>query len=292
MKLLKQISSPQIKLIECPRDAMQGWKNFIPTEKKAEYINALLKVGFNTIDFGSFVSPKAIPQMADTKEVIQKLRIQNSKTKLLAIIANERGARDAVLFDEINYLGFPFSVSETFQMRNTNSTITQSLGRVEEIQNLCIKNKKEMVVYISMGFGNPYGDVYNEAIVFEWVNKLVDMDIKIISLADTVGLATKEQVYQVTKHLVDSLPETEIGVHLHSTPANWKEKVEAALAAGCKRFDGALKGIGGCPMADDELVGNMDTELMVPYFEELSLLNNLNKEALQKCSIMASEIFV
>lgn len=281
-----------IKLIECPRDAMQGWPHFIPTAKKTEYINALLKVGFNTIDFGSFVSPKAIPQMADTKEVIQKVKIQNSKTKLLTIIANERGAQDAVVFDEISYLGFPFSVSETFQKRNTNSTITESLGRVEEIQNLCVKNKKELVVYISMGFGNPYGDVYNETIVFEWVNKLVEMDIKIISLADTVGLATKEQVYHVTKHLVDSLPATEIGVHLHSTPSNWKEKVEAALQAGCKRFDGALKGIGGCPMADDELVGNMDTELMIPYFEELSLLNSLDKDALRKCSMLASEIFV
>lgn len=281
-----------INLIECPRDAMQGWPHFIPTQKKIEYINALLKVGFDTIDFGSFVSPKAIPQMADTAEVLKSLQVDKGKSKLLAIIANERGAQDAVVFDEITYLGFPFSVSETFQMRNTNSTIVQSLGRVEDIQNLCIKNKKELVVYISMGFGNPYGDVYNEAIVFDWVNKLVDMDIKIISLADTVGLATKEQVYQVTRYLVDSLPDTEIGVHLHSTPINWKEKVDAALQAGCKRFDGALKGIGGCPMADDELVGNMDTELMIPYFEEKDLLNNLNKEALKKCSLLASEIFI
>lgn len=280
-----------VKLVECPRDAMQGWQHLIPTQKKIEYINALLKVGFDTIDFGSFVSPRAIPQMADTKEVIQKIKSQNSKTKLLAIIANERGAQDAVVFDEISYLGFPFSVSETFQMRNTNSTIMQSIERVEEIQNLCIKNKKELVVYISMGFGNPYGDVYNEAIVFDWVNKLVDMDIKIISLADTVGLATKEQVYQITKYLVGSLPETEIGVHLHSTPSNWKEKVDAALQAGCMRFDGALKGIGGCPMADDELVGNMDTELMIPYFAEKHLLNNLDMDALQKCSQLAAEIF-
>ncbi len=280
-----------VKLVECPRDAMQGWPHQVPTQKKIEYINALLKVGFDTIDFGSFVSPRAIPQMADTKEVIQKIKSQNSKTKLLAIIANERGAQDAVVFDEISYLGFPFSVSETFQMRNTNSSIIQSMVRVEEIQDLCIKNKKELVVYFSMGFGNPYGDVYNEAIVFDWVNKLVDMDIKIISLADTVGLATKEQVYQITKYLVGSLPETEIGVHLHSTPSNWKEKVDAALQAGCMRFDGALKGIGGCPMADDELVGNMDTELMIPYFAEKHLLNNLDMDALQKCSQLAAEIF-
>lgn len=280
------------KLIECPRDAMQGWPYFIPTQKKIEYINALLKVGFDTIDFGSFVSPKAIPQMADTKDVVKQLQIHHSGTKLLAIIANERGAQDAVVFDEIRYLGFPFSVSETFQLRNTNSTITESLERVEEIQNLCVKNKKQLVVYISMGFGNPYGDVYNEETVFYWTNKLVAMDIKIISLADTVGLATKEQVYQITKYLVDSLPETEIGVHLHSTVANWKEKIDAALSAGCKRFDGALKGIGGCPMADDELVGNMDTELMIPYFNKLGLLPELDKEALKKCSRMAAEIFV
>ena len=281
-----------VRLIECPRDAMQGWPHFIPTEKKIEYINALLKVGFDTIDFGSFVSAKAIPQMADTKEVIGNLELGDSKSKLLAIIANERGAEDAVMYDEITYLGFPFSVSETFQKRNTNSTIEQSLKRVEAIQNLCFINNKELVIYISMGFGNPYGDVYNEEIVFEWVNKLVAMDIKIISLADTVGLADAEQINRITKFLVDSLPATEIGVHLHSNPANWKVKVDAALAAGCKRFDGALKGIGGCPMADDELVGNMDTELMIPYFEEKGLLNNLNKEALKKCSMMASEIFV
>lgn len=281
-----------VKLIECPRDAMQGWAHFIPTEKKIEYINALLKVGFDTIDFGSFVSPKAIPQMADTKQVIGNLELGSSSSKLLAIIANERGAQDAVAYDAVSYLGFPFSVSETFQKRNTNSGITESLARVEEIQNLCIKNKKELVVYISMGFGNPYGDVYNEEIVFNWVHKLVSMDIRIISLADTVGLATAGQVKRVTKYLVDSLPGTEIGVHLHSTAVNWKEKTEAALAAGCRRFDGALKGIGGCPMADDELVGNMDTELMIPYFEELGLLNNLDKEALRKCSMLASEIFV
>ncbi len=282
----------KVKLIECPRDAMQGWPYFIPTEKKTAYINALLQVGFDTIDFGSFVSPKAIPQMADTKEVIGNLQLANSKSKLLAIIANERGAEDAVMYDEITYLGFPFSVSETFQKRNTNSTIAESLKRVEAIQNLCFINNKKLVIYISMGFGNPYGDLYNEEIVFGWVKKLVAMDIKIISLADTVGLANPQQVKRMTKFLVDSLPDIEIGVHLHSTPDNWKEKVDAANAAGCKRFDGALKGIGGCPMADDELVGNMDTELMIPYFEEKNLLNNLNMDALKKCSRLGAEIFV
>ena len=282
----------EVKLVECPRDAMQGWAHFIPTDKKIQYINELLKVGFDTIDFGSFVSAKAIPQMADTHEVIKKLDIGGSKTKLLAIIANERGAQDAVLYDAITYLGFPFSVSETFQQRNANASIEESLGRVEEIQNLCIKNKKELVVYISMGFGNPYGDAYNEEIVFEWVHKMVAMDIKIISLADTVGLATPQQIASVTNYLVDALPGTEVGVHLHSTAANWRQKTEAALNAGCRRFDGALKGIGGCPMAGDDLVGNMDTELMIPYFEELNLLNILDEESLRRCSQMASEIFI
>jgi len=281
-----------VKLIECPRDAMQGWKSFIPTEKKIEYINSLVKVGFDTIDFGSFVSPKAIPQMADTSEVISKLEIPDSNTKLLAIIANYRGAEHASVFDQINYLGFPFSVSETFQQRNTNSSIEESLERVEEIQNLCIKTGKELVVYISMGFGNPYGDLYDEDLVFEWVNKLVAMDIGIISLADTVGVATPQQVYDVTSYLVESLPGTEIGVHLHSTPENWKEKLEAAVRAGCKRFDGALKGIGGCPMADDELVGNMNSELMIQYFEEKELLTDLNKEALIECLQIAERIFI
>jgi hydroxymethylglutaryl-CoA lyase len=280
-----------IKLIECPRDAMQGWQNFIPTEKKIEYINSLLKVGFDTIDFGSFVSPKAIPQMADTKEVVRSLMLEPGSAKLLAIIANLRGAEEASAYDQITYLGFPFSISETFQLKNTNSTIGQSLNRVEEIQNLCIKTGKQLVVYLSMGFGNPYGDRYSEEIVFEWVNKLVAMDIGIISLADTVGVATPEQVYDMTEYLIDSLPSIEIGVHLHSTPDNWKEKLEAAVKAGCKRFDGALKGIGGCPMADDELVGNMNSEWMISYFEEKTMLGGLNKDALKESLKIAGEIF-
>jgi len=280
-----------IKLIECPRDAMQGWKAFIPTEQKIEYINSLLKVGFDTIDFGSFVSPKAIPQMADTKEVIPKLKIQNSKSKLLAIIANERGAEEAVVYDEITFLGFPFSVSETFQQRNTNSSIGESLKRVEAIQELCIKNQKQLVVYLSMGFGNPYGDEWTKDIVFEWANKLAGMDIKIISLADTVGLATPEQVKEITTHLVNELKGVEVGVHLHSSAANRIQKLEAALNSGCKRFDGALNGIGGCPMADDELVGNMNTEVMISYFEEQQLIQNINKEALVESLQLAARIF-
>lgn len=271
---------------------MQGWKTFIPTEKKAAYINSLLKVGFDTIDFGSFVSPKAIPQMADTIDVLKKLQLDGGKSKLLAIVANQRGAEDASAYEEINYLGFPFSVSETFQQRNTNSSIAESLGRVEEMQNLCVKTGKELVVYISMGFGNPYGDPYDEDFVFEWVNQLVALDIKTISLADTVGVAEAGQVYDMTSYLVESLPGTEIGVHLHSSPANWEEKLEAAVNAGCKRFDGALKGIGGCPMADDELVGNMNSELMIEYFRQKSLLAPLNEDALKESLRIAGEIFV
>ncbi|MEP7143320.1 MAG: hydroxymethylglutaryl-CoA lyase [Ferruginibacter sp.] len=281
----------KISLIECPRDAMQGWENFIPTQKKISYINALLKVGFDTIDFGSFVSPKAIPQMADTREVVKGLKVDGVKTKLLAIVANVRGAEEAMVFDEISYLGFPFSVSPTFQRRNTNSTMQESLKMVEAIQNLCIKNQKQLVIYISMGFGNPYGDPYHEAIVMEWVDKMVKMDIGIISMADTVGLATPEQVSSILTNLIPSYAGTTIGVHLHSTVANWKAKTDAALKAGCTRFDGALKGVGGCPMANDDLVGNMDTELMIPYFNELNLLNNLDMNALVECSRMAGELF-
>lgn len=271
---------------------MQGWKTFIPTERKIAYINSLLKVGFDTIDFGSFVSPKAIPQMADTADVVKQLDLSNTKTKLLAIIANYRGAEAAAVYDEISYLGFPFSVSETFQQRNTNSSIHESLGRVDEIQNLCIKTNKQLVIYISMGFGNPYGDPWSEEIVFEWVNKLIEMDVNIISLADTVGIATPAQVYDMTSFLTESLPGIETGVHLHSTPANWEEKLEAAEKAGCKRFDGALKGIGGCPMADDELVGNMDSELMINYFEQNGIALNLNQTALQESLTIAGEIFI
>jgi hydroxymethylglutaryl-CoA lyase len=281
----------RVKLVECPRDAMQGWKKFIATENKAEYINLLLKVGFDTIDFGSFVSPKAIPQMADTKQVISRLDPPTGGTKLLAIVANYRGAEEASEFDVINFLGFPFSVSETFQQRNTNASIEESLQRVGEIQNLCLRKNKKLVIYISMGFGNPYGDLFDEEIVFNWVEKLAGLDIEIISLADTVGVATPEQVNDMTGYLVESFPGTEIGVHLHSTAANWQEKLEAAVKAGCRRFDGALKGIGGCPMANDELVGNMNTEWMVNYFESFGIPTQINKNALADCLRLAGEIF-
>lgn len=281
-----------IKLVECPRDAMQGWKHFIPTQQKVDYINALLQCGFDTLDCGSFVSPKAIPQMADTKEVLSKLDLGDTKTKLLTIIANTRGAEDAVKFEQVQYLGFPFSVSETFQQRNTNSSIAESLKRVEVIQSLCTKHSKELVIYISMGFGNPYGDPWSEEIVFDWVNRIVAMGVNIISLADTVGLATPTQVFSITDYLVKQMPQQEIGVHLHSAPHNWKDKVAAARKAGCFRFDGALKGIGGCPMANDELVGNMNTEWMIDFFEGEKTLQNINHDALNNASRIAAEIFI
>lgn len=288
---MAEVENDKIKIIECPRDAMQGWPHFIETENKIAYLNALLRVGFDTLDFGSFVSPKAIPQMADTRQLIPSLELSGSRTKLLAIVANERGAEEAVSFEAISFLGFPFSVSETFQHRNTNSSIAESLNRVKMIQNLCVKSGKNLVVYISMGFGNPYGDPYSEQIVFDWVNRLVEMGIKIISLADTVGVATAAQVKRMTGYLITKLPGTEIGVHLHSTAQNWREKLDAAYDAGCRRFDGALKGIGGCPMAGNDLVGNMDTEKMTGYFEEKGLDLFLNKNALAACSRKASLIF-
>jgi hydroxymethylglutaryl-CoA lyase len=281
-----------VKLIECPRDAMQGWKSFIPTEKKIEYINSLLRVGFDTIDFGSFVSPKVIPQMADSKEVVKSLHRGTSKTKLLAIVANVRGAEEAASYENINYLGFPFSVSETFQQRNTNSSIQESLKRVEEMQKICVKSNKQLVIYISMAFGNPYNDPYSEDLVFGWINKLAGIGLQIISLADTVGVAKPEQVRTMTQYLIDQLPNLEIGVHLHSRQDNWSQKLEAAVSAGCRRFDGALRGIGGCPMANDELVGNMDTELMIGYFKNMNLLNGLHEKSLAKSLQLASEIFV
>ncbi|HEY0680289.1 MAG TPA: hydroxymethylglutaryl-CoA lyase [Chitinophagaceae bacterium] len=282
----------QIALIECPRDAMQGWKEFIPTEKKIGYINSLLRVGFHSIDFGSFVSPKAIPQMADTVEVLKGLDLRTTRSKLLAIAANVRGAEEAAVFDEISYIGFPFSVSETFQLRNANSTIAVALERVEEIQRICVNSNKQLVIYISMGFGNPYGDAYSEEVVFRWVDKIAAMGVRIISLADTVGLATAPQVFSITDYLVKQLPGHEIGVHLHSTAENWKEKIEAALQAGCRRFDGALMGIGGCPMANNELVGNMNTEWMIRYFDEKKLLPDIDKKALDESLRIAGEIFI
>ncbi|MGB0864775.1 MAG: hydroxymethylglutaryl-CoA lyase [Saprospiraceae bacterium] len=259
-----------IKIIECPRDAMQGLHTFIPTELKAEYMNLLLKVGFDTLDFGSFVSPKAIPQMRDTAQVLDLLDLDDTATKLLAIVANKRGAVDAASFEQIRYLGYPFSISETFQMRNTNATIEASLERVKVIQDICLKNNKELVVYISMGFGNPYGDEWNAEIVQHWTEVLHGLDIKILSLSDTVGVANPDTIAYIFSNLIEKYPTIEFGAHLHTTPDTWREKVVAAYENGCRRFDGALKGFGGCPMAKDDLTGNMPTENMIDYFNEVN----------------------
>lgn len=280
-----------LQLVECPRDAMQGWKAFIPTEKKIAYLNSLLQVGFDTIDFGSFVSPKAIPQMADTKDVVKKLRLHGSRSKLLAIVANRRGAEEAVAFDEITHLGFPFSISETFQQRNANSSVEESVHRVHEIQNLCAAHNKELVVYLSMGFGNPYGDAYNEEILLKWTDVMAQRGVTILSLADTVGMATPEQIRFALNALIPKYPTVRFGVHLHAAPDHWKAKVDAALAAGCTRIDGALKGIGGCPMAGNDLVGNLNTELLVEYLAAKGASLQLNEEAMQNSLRLATEIF-
>ncbi|MBD3748487.1 MAG: hydroxymethylglutaryl-CoA lyase [Sphingobacteriales bacterium] len=283
--------STSIKLIECPRDAMQGLHDFIPTALKAEYINQLLKVGFDTIDFGSFVSPKAIPQMRDTAKLVKKIDLSNTKTQLLAIIANTRGAQDACAFDEISYLGFPFSVSETFQQRNTNSSIEDALIRVEEIQNLCIKNNKKAVVYLSMGFGNPYGDPYNEEILVHWAEKLIHLDIEILALSDTIGVSTPAKIKEIYPNLVHHFPKIEWGMHLHSTPEQSDEKIKAAFESGCKRFDSALKGFGGCPMAADNLTGNIATEKVVDYLSTKEKLINFNPKAWKDALLFSSKIF-
>lgn len=283
--------SEHVKIIECPRDAMQGIRAFIPTEEKVAYINSLLEVGFDTIDFGSFVSPKAIPQLADTALVLSGLNWSPEKAKLLAIIANKRGALEAAMFDEITYLGFPFSVSETFQQRNTHASIDEALLRVDEIQTICLKQHKQLVLYISMGFGNPYGDPYSPEIVKKWAAQLTGMGIKIISLADTIGVADAAVIAMLFKDLIPAFPDVEFGAHFHTTRDTWQEKVEAAYANGCRRFDGALKGYGGCPMAKDELTGNIPTEHLISFFESKKLETGINQEAFQKSLSRASAIF-
>lgn len=281
----------KITLVECPRDAMQGWETFIPTEKKVAYLNTLLKVGFDVLDFGSFVSPKAIPQMADTKDVIPQLKLDNTQTKLLAIIANTRGAQDAVVYDEISYLGFPFSISETFQLRNTNKTIEQSLKQVEEIQELCVQHKKQLVVYVSMGFGNPYGDEYNAEVAIKWVDKLSQMGIQIISMADTVGVAEPKNIEYIFSSLVPEFDQVEIGAHFHSTVEKWEEKVDTAYRSGCLRFDSAMKGIGGCPMAKDDLVGNIATENVINWAKRNDIQLNIDQDSFDEAMAMATQIF-
>ena len=280
-----------VKLIECPRDAMQGIHAFIPTRTKAAYINQLLKVGFDTIDFGSFVSPKAIPQMRDTAEVLSLLDLSGDHSGLLAIVANRRGAEDAVKFGEIGYLGYPFSISETFQLRNTNATIEESLGRVGEIQDICLQKGKRLVIYISMGFGNPYGDPWNVEIVQRWVDKLVGMGIAIFQLSDTIGVAGPENIAYLFSNLIPAYPDIEFGAHFHTTPTAWKEKIQAAYENGCRRYDGAIRGFGGCPMAKDDLTGNMPTENMVGFFQEAGEPTGLNPDAFARSVAMIPDVF-
>lgn len=281
-----------IKIIECPRDAMQGIKShFISTELKAKYINSLLNVGFDTIDFGSFVSPKAIPQMRDTAAVLSKLNLQTTTSKLLAIVANVRGANDACEFEEIDYLGYPFSISENFQMRNTQKTIEESINTLKEILSIANRSNKEVVVYLSMGFGNPYGDPWNVEIVAQWVERLSKLGIRILSLSDTVGTSTPEDISYLFSNLIPSYPAIEFGAHLHTIPTKWHEKVDSAFKAGCRRFDGAIKGYGGCPMAKDELTGNMPTEKLLSYFNVQKAVTNIKPMSFESAYNKALELF-
>ncbi|MBD1386320.1 hydroxymethylglutaryl-CoA lyase [Mucilaginibacter rigui] len=280
-----------IRITECPRDAMQGLHDFVPTDVKAAYINLLLQVGFDTIDFGSFVSPKAIPQMRDTAEVLSKLDLSNTRSKLLAIIANYRGAEDAVSHAEITYLGYPFSISETFQLRNTNTTIEQAFDNVKRINELCVTNDKELLIYLSMGFGNPYGDEWNNEIVQHWAQKMIDEGIGHIALSDTVGVATPEQIISLYPALTSLSEITEFGLHLHSTPDTWMEKIAAAHESGCKKFDVALKGYGGCPMAADDLTGNIATENLIAYLLHQNIDLGLNLDKLSEAMDYSGKVF-
>ena len=280
-----------IKIIECPRDAMQGIKPFIPTEKKVAYIQALLRVGFDSIDFGSFVSPKAIPQMQDTAEVLSQLDLSQTNSKLLAIIANTQGAKLASVHSEIQYLGFPFSISENFQMRNTHKTIAESLVTLQEILEIADHTNKEVVAYLSMGFGNPYGDPWNVEIVGEWTSKLADMGVKILSLSDTVGSSAPDVISYLFSNLIPAYPNVEFGAHLHTTPDKWFEKIDAAYKAGCRRFDGAIQGFGGCPMATDNLTGNMPTEKLLSYFTAEKATTNLSPTSFESAYNEASKLF-
>lgn len=281
----------KIKLIECPRDAMQGIKTFIPTQKKIQFIQAILRCGFDTIDFGSFVSSKAIPQMADTAEVLAGLDLSATRSKLLAIIANTRGAEDAAQHPEIQYLGYPFSISENFQMRNTHKTIAESVETLQEILDIANAKEKEVVAYLSMGFGNPYGDPWSIEIVGEWTEKLSGMGVKILSLSDTIGSSTPEVINYLFSNLIPKYPEIEFGAHLHTTPATWHEKIDAAYRGGCLRYDGAIQGFGGCPMAKDELTGNMPTEKMVSYFTSKKAETNIKMTSFESAYNEATKIF-
>lgn len=280
-----------VKIIECPRDAMQGVRDWIPTKEKAQFIQSLLDCGFDTIDFGSFVSPKAIPQMKDTSELLSLLDLSSTESQLLAIVANIRGAKDAVMYDQIDYLGYPFSISENFQMRNTHKTIAQSIETLKEILNLADSKNKKVVAYLSMGFGNPYGDPWNIDIVGEWTEKLSNMGVKILSLSDTVGSSNPKIITYLFSELITKYPSIEFGAHLHTTTTKWKEKVSAAYLAGCRRFDGAIQGFGGCPMAKDDLTGNLPTEKILSYFAAEKVNTNVNSISFENAYKEASKIF-
>ena len=281
----------EVKIVECPRDAMQGLHDFIPTKDKVNYIQSLLEVGFDTIDFGSFVSPAAIPQLRDTAEVLGQLDISNSKSKLLAIVANTRGAIEALQYSQIKYLGFPLSISETFQQKNTNKSISEAYFIVEEIYKAALEKKVIFVVYLSMGFGNPYGDLYDMHFVKDFVSKLDSIGIKIICPSDTIGISKAEDITTLFQSLVSAFPHIEFGAHLHASPANAQQKIKAAYDAGCRRFDGAIRGFGGCPMATDKLVGNIATEIMVSLFDELHIGTGLDKNKLEIACQKADLIF-
>jgi hydroxymethylglutaryl-CoA lyase len=286
------MNKSKVKIIECPRDAMQGLHDFIPTQTKADYINALLKVGFDTLDMGSFVSPKAIPQLRDTAEVLAKLDLRDTKSKLLVITANKRGAEAAVQFDEIDYLGFPFSISSTFQQRNINSTIEQSLDRLKEVQELCVKHNKKMVTYFSMAFGNPYNDAWSAEIVSDWTEKLVkEVGVEILSMSDTIGSSTPATIEWIFDKVIKDFPDVEIGAHLHTTPDKWEEKIASSYANNCLRFDSAIKGYGGCPMATDDLTGNMPTEHLIKYFNDNNIEHGLDEEEFAECMLMSNNVF-
>ena len=281
-----------MKLIDCPRDAMQGLPHFVPTELKVKYINTLLRAGFDTVDFGSFVSPKAIPQMRDTAQVLDGLDLSTTSSKLLAIVANLRGADDAAAFDQIDCLGFPFSISETFQQRNTGSSIDESLGRVEDIQNVCKKTGKQLVVYISMAFGNPYGDPYHSDIAAYWAERLHrELEVEVLAMSDTVGSSTPELIRPLFEQLIPAFKDVEFGAHLHSTPEAWQEKIDSAYEAGCRRFDGALRGYGGCPMAKDDLTGNVASEKVVGYFTERGIATGVDASVLSEALMQTTAIF-
>lgn len=280
-----------IKLIECPRDAMQGFERIIPTADKVSYVQSLLQVGFDTLDMGSFVSPKAMPQMADTADVLRQLSTVASSSKRLVIVANERGAHDALTFSSIDFLGFPFSVSETFQQRNTNAGREKAFSTIQALQELCVIAQRKLVVYLSMAFGNPYGDVYHVDEVLEWAHRLQPLGITIFSLADTVGMASPDQVYGLASSFKREFPEIETGLHLHASPTGWQEKVEAGLQAGCYRYDAALGGVGGCPMASDRLVSNLNMELLVEWLDEKGYSTGIDKNQLLACASKAQQLF-